>query len=96
MQSAILKAKKSYNYKMTNANTNSIYLQLVTIELQQLQSTISKKPSFWDQTKKKVQKRVYIIIRDKVHRAIAKVIKEITRAVILRSSFTIHSEKEVK
>ena len=54
-----------------------------------------KKPSFWNKTTKKVQKKINDIIPEKVHRAITKAIKEITRGVIFGSGFTTRIRKEV-
>ncbi|MEO9872082.1 EcsC family protein [Ekhidna sp.] len=77
-------------------DSNSIYHQLISQELQQWQSAMKRKPSFWNRTTKKVQKKINRIIPEKVHKAITKAIKEITRAVIFGSGFTTRTRKEVK
>ncbi|WP_436515626.1 EcsC family protein [Ekhidna sp. To15] len=81
---------------MKPSNQNSIYHQLVANELQAWQTAMRKKPSFWNRTTKKVQKKINSIIPEKVHLAITKAIKEITRAVIFGSGFTTRTRKEVK
>lgn len=75
--------------------TNSIYHQLVATELHQWQHAMRKKPSFWNRTTKKVQKKINTIIPEKVHRAITKAIKEITRGVLFGSGFTTRKPREV-
>lgn len=75
--------------------TNSIYHQIIASELQQWKNTMRKKPSLLNKATKKVQKKVNSIIPEKVHRAITKAIKEITRGVIFGSGFTTRSRKEV-
>lgn len=55
-----------------------------------------KDPSFWNKTTKKVQKKINSIIPEKIHQAITKAIKEITRAVIFGSGFTTRTRKEKK
>lgn len=79
-----------------SSESNSIYEQLIATELQQWQTEMRKAPSFWNKTSKKVQKKVNNIIPEKVHRAITKAIKEITRAVIFGSGFTTRTRKDVK
>ena len=75
--------------------TNSTYHQLVATELEQWQHAMRKKPSFWNRTTKKVQKKVNQIIPEKVHQAITRAIKEITRAVIFGSGFTTRKRRDV-
>ena len=82
--------------RMKSDNSNSIYDQVVANELEAWKSAMRKKPSFWNRTTKNVQKKVNSIIPEKVHVAITKAIKEITRAVIFGSGFTTRSRKEVK
>ncbi len=82
-------------FTMEPSNQNSIYHQLIATELQAWQAAMRKKPSFWNRTTKKVQKKVNNIIPEKVHRAITKAIKEITRGVIFGSGFTTRTRKEV-
>lgn len=53
-------------------------------------------PSFWSSATKKVQKKINNIIPEKIHQAITKAIKEITRAVIFGSGFTTRTRKERK
>lgn len=53
-------------------------------------------PSYWNRATKKVQKKINSIIPEKIHQAITKAIKEITRAVILGSKFTTRTRKERK
>lgn len=55
-----------------------------------------KAPSFWGRTTKKVQKKINNIIPEKIHQAITKAIKEITKAVIFGSGFTTRKRTEVK
>lgn len=75
--------------------SDSIYHQLVESELQQWKNAMCKKPSFWNNTTKKVQKKINNIIPEKVHRAITKAIKEITRAVLFGSGFTTRKPRKV-
>lgn len=77
------------------SDRHSIYEQVVATELNQWQQAMRKRPSFWNRTTKKVQKKVNTIIPEKVHRAITKAIKEITRAVIFGSGFTTRKPREV-
>ncbi|MEP1033490.1 EcsC family protein [Ekhidna sp.] len=81
---------------MTTQDSNSIYHQLIATELLQWQTAMRRKPNFWNRTTKKVQKKVNSIIPEKVHKAITKAIKEITRAVIFGSGFTTRTRREVK
>ncbi|MEO9483927.1 MAG: EcsC family protein [Ekhidna sp.] len=81
---------------MKNVESNSIYHRLVATELLEWRAAMRRKPSFWNRTTKKVQKKVNGIIPEKVHRAITKAIKEITRAVIFGSGFTTRTRKDVK
>ncbi|WP_462251294.1 EcsC family protein [Ekhidna sp.] len=80
---------------MSSSDPNSVYHFLVTQELQEWQSAMRKSPTFWNRTTKSVQKKVNNIIPEKVHNAITKAIKEITRAVIFGSGFTTRSRKEI-
>ncbi|WP_425390749.1 EcsC family protein [Ekhidna sp.] len=73
----------------------SLYHQLVHSELQEWKTQMRKKPSFWNKTTKKVQKKINNIIPEKVHRAITRAIKEITRGVIFGSGFTTKKRREV-
>lgn len=75
-------------------NQNSAYHHMVTQELQQWKNAMRRRPTFWNRTTKTVQKKVNDIIPEKVHNAITKAIKEITRAVIFGSGFTTKSRKE--
>ena len=77
------------------SNSNSIYHQLAAAELQAWQQAMRRKPSFWNRTTKSAQKKINTIIPEKVHLAITKAIKEITRAVIFGSKFTTKTRKEV-
>ena len=81
---------------MATGNTNSVYYDLVSQELRFWQATMRRRPNFWNRTTKKVQKKVNSIIPEKIHKAITKAIKEITRAVIFGSSFTTRKRKAVK
>ncbi|MEO0553183.1 MAG: EcsC family protein [Bacteroidota bacterium] len=81
---------------MATGNTNSVYYDLVSQELRLWQATMRRRPNFWNRTTKKVQKKVNSIIPEKIHKAITKAIKEITRAVIFGSSFTTRKRKAVK
>lgn len=81
---------------MSTEEPNSIYHQLVSQELQQWKSAMRSKPTFWNRTTKKVQKKVNNIIPEKVHQAITKAIKEITRAVVFGSGFTTRTRKEIR
>ncbi|GAB4231314.1 MAG: EcsC family protein [Ekhidna sp.] len=74
----------------------SVYHSLVAAELEQWKQAMQKKPSFWNRTTKKVQKRINGLIPEKVHAVITKAIKEITRAVIFGSGFTTRKRREVK
>ncbi len=74
---------------------DSIYHHLVTQELQQWKNAMRRRPTFWNRTTKTVQKKVNDIIPEKVHNAITKAIKEITRAVIFGSGFTTKTRKEI-
>ncbi|MEQ8905268.1 EcsC family protein [Ekhidna sp.] len=76
-------------------NTHSVYEKIVATELHQWQHAMRKKPSFWNRTTKKVQKKINTIIPEKVHRAITKAIKEITRGVLFGSGFTTRKPREV-
>lgn len=67
---------------------NSIYHQLAASELELWQNKMRKAPTFWDKTTKKVQSKINKIIPEKVHKAITKAIKEITKAVIFGAGFT--------
>ena len=78
---------------MTKPNTDSAYHQLVETELREWKTAMRKRPSFWNKTTKKVQKKVNNIIPEKVHKAITKAIKEITRVVIFGSNFTTRKRK---
>lgn len=73
----------------------SVYHQLVRSELQEWKTNMRKKPSFVNRTTKKVQKKINSIIPEKVHAAITRAIKEITRAVIFGSGFTTKKRREV-
>lgn len=57
---------------------------------------MSKRPSFWNKTTKKIQKKINGIIPEKIHKAITKAIKEITRGVIFGAGFTTLKRKEAK
>ena len=74
---------------------SSIYDQLIIQELQQWKAEMHKSPNFWNKATRRVQKGVNDIIPEKVHRAITKAIKEITRGVIFGSGFTTKNRKEV-
>ncbi|MEP0987562.1 EcsC family protein [Ekhidna sp.] len=74
---------------------NSIYEQLIATELLEWKYSMRKKPSFWNKSTKKVQKKINQIIPEKVHRAITKAIKEITRGVLFGSGFTTKKRREV-
>ncbi len=74
---------------------SSIYDQLIIQELQQWKAEMRKSPNFWNKATRKVQKGVNDIIPEKVHKAITKAIKEITRGVIFGSGFTTKNRKEV-
>ncbi|WP_420577698.1 EcsC family protein [Ekhidna sp.] len=74
----------------------SIYEQIVATELHNWQHAMRKKPTFWNRTTKKVQKKVNTIIPEKVHRVITKAIKEMTRAVLFGSRFTTRTRKDIK
>ena len=76
-------------------NAQSVYAQLVAQELEQWRASMKRKPSFWNRTTKKVQKKVNEVIPEKVHRAITKAIKEITRGVIFGSGFTTRTRNEI-
>ena len=76
-------------------NSNSVYEQLISRELDHWQEAMRRNPNFWNKTTKKVQKGVNNIIPEKIHKAITKAIKEITRAVIFGSGFTTRKRKEV-
>lgn len=80
---------------MSNSSHASIYHQLVATELHKWQAAMRRKPSFWNRTTKKVQKKVNSIIPEKVHKAITKAIKEITRAVIFGSGFTTRAPRHI-
>ena len=69
-------------------NSNSVYQQLVKSELSQWKSKMRRPPGFWNRTTKKAQKKINTIIPERVHKAITKAIKEITRAVVFGSGFT--------
>ncbi|TRX53051.1 EcsC family protein [Fulvivirga sp. M361] len=81
---------------MHTRNTNSIYHDLITLELKQWQSAMRRPPNFWNRTTKKVQRKVNSVIPEKIHKAITKAIKEITRVVIFGSKFTTRNRKEIK
>ncbi|MEM9391956.1 MAG: EcsC family protein [Bacteroidota bacterium] len=81
---------------MATGNTNSVYNDLVSQELRLWQAAMCRRPNFWNRTTKNVQKKVNSIIPEKIHKAITKAIKEITRAVIFGSSFTTRTRKAVK
>ncbi len=72
----------------------STYFQLTRHELLSWQLAMSKKPSFFNRTTKKVQKKINKIIPEKVHVVITKAIKEITRTVLFGAGFTTLSRKE--
>ena len=78
-----------------SSKSNSIYLQLTSQELELWRSKMRKSPSFWNKTTKKVQKRINKIIPEKVHRAITKAIKEITKAVLFGSGFTTRKARTI-
>lgn len=80
---------------MNTSNTNSTYHQLISQELKEWHDEMCKNPSFWNKTTKKVQKGVNNIIPEKIHQAITKAIKEITRGVIFGSGFTTRKRTEV-
>ncbi|MEM1406800.1 MAG: EcsC family protein, partial [Bacteroidota bacterium] len=80
---------------MATGNTNSVYNDLVSQELRLWQAAMCRRPNFWNRTTKNVQKKVNSIIPEKIHKAITKAIKEITRAVIFGSSFTTRTRKAV-
>ncbi len=80
---------------MTKQNINSTYHQLIVQDIQKWKSTMRKHPSFWNKTTKSVQKKVNSIIPEKVHKAITKAIKEITRAVLFGSNFTTRKRKKI-
>lgn len=75
--------------------SSSIYDQLVSSELQQWQFQMKSKPSFWNKTTKNIQKKINNIIPEKVHLAITKAIKEITRGVIFGSGFTTKTRNNI-
>ncbi len=79
---------------MTKPDFHSAYHQLVYQELQQWKAAMRKRPSFWNKTTKRVQKKVNNVIPERVHKAITKAIKEITRAVIFGSGFTTRKRKQ--
>ncbi|MEP1094852.1 MAG: EcsC family protein [Cyclobacteriaceae bacterium] len=75
-------------------NSESVYFQLTSHELQQWQAAMCRKPSFFNRTTKKVQGKVNKIIPEKIHRVITKAIKEITRGVIFGAGFTTLARRE--
>ncbi|MEQ8627236.1 EcsC family protein [Ekhidna sp.] len=77
------------------SNSKSAYDQLIALELGQWKHVMRRKPSFFNKTTKKFQKKINQIIPEKVHRAITKAIKEITRGVIFGSGFTTKKRREV-
>jgi uncharacterized protein (DUF697 family) len=81
---------------MSRSESLSIYHQLTSHELDQWQSQMRKSPSFWSKATKKLQTKINKIIPEKVHKAITKAIKEITKAVIFGSGFTTRTRKEIK
>ncbi len=80
----------------TSNKMNSIYYQLVSNELEDWKFKMRKSPSFWDRTTKKVQQKINKIIPEKIHKAITKAIKEMTKAVIFGSGFTTRTRLETK
>lgn len=84
---------QTYTDLMTQT-TNSVYHQLVANELKDWKSAMRRSPTFWNKTTKSAQRKINTIIPEKVHLAITKAIKEITRAVIFGSGFTTRKRTE--
>lgn len=76
--------------------SNSVYHQLVESELRRWEADMQRKPRRWSRATKKIQDRINKIIPEKVHRAITKAIKEITRGVLFGSGFTTRVRKDIK
>jgi hypothetical protein len=71
-----------------------LYERKISIELQQWQKKISRKPSITNRVARAVQQRVNKIIPEKVHRAITTAIKQMVRAVLFGAKQTTASANE--
>lgn len=73
--------------------TRSMYDDLAAQDLLRWQLAMSRPPSYLNRTTKKVQRKINTIIPERIHRAITKAIKEITRGVIFGAGFTTLSRR---
>lgn len=74
----------------------SRYEEKIAGELAEWQMAMQRTPSISNATIRKLQTRINGLLPDRLHRVITKVIKELTRAVLLGAEFTTKPSAEVR